>query len=89
MSGNARSDEIDTKFRQTARMIMDLTILANFSQIAQSEINSVEVKILALGLFASHGFYSFAEDMRIIYVLANLKILGNLRKLHKFRIICL
>lgn len=47
MSGNARSDEIDTKFRQTARMIMDLTILANFSQIAQSEINSVEVKILA------------------------------------------
>lgn len=62
MSGNARSDEIDTKFRQTARMIMDLTILANFSQIAQSEINSVEVKILALELFASHGFYSFAED---------------------------
>lgn len=47
MSGNARSDEIDTKFRQTARMIMDLTILANFSQIAQSEINSVEVKISA------------------------------------------
>ena len=27
-----------TKFRQTERMFMDLAILANFSQILQSEI---------------------------------------------------
>ena len=36
-----------TKFRQTERMFMELAILANFSQILQSEISLPDLTILA------------------------------------------
>ena len=36
-----------TKFRQTERMFMDSAILANFSQILQSEIRLLDLTILA------------------------------------------
>ena len=36
-----------TKFRQTERMFMELAILANFSQILQSEISLSDLTILA------------------------------------------
>ena len=42
-----QATEGGTCVRKCARMIMDLTILANFSQISLNEINLAEVTILA------------------------------------------